>query len=646
MGESQPSPARVYDALIEHSEDCISVLAPDGRTVFQSAGVTRQLGYAPEEMIGRSKLAIVHPDDVEAAEARLRRVMAGEPTPDPVRLRCRHKDGTWRLLDVATSLYTDPDGARFVVLNSQDVTAVTAVAQALRASEQRLDLALEIGGMGVSEFDFRTGEVIFSNSFARLMGYDAPPASDGYEWFMRHVHAEDRAEVDAGVSAGLQSRGEFELVYRLIRRDGAIRWWHGRARIVRDEQGQPARVLGLVSDITDRRHLEEQVRQAQKLEAIGQLAGGVAHDFNNLLTVITGYAETLLGSLPATDPHVDDVVEIRRAADRAAMLTQQLLAFSRKQILQPEIVDANAVVRDIAAMIGRLIGGAIELKVDLAPGIASVLVDRGQLEQVLMNLAVNGRDAMPAGGRLEMKTRIVSITEADAARLYPIRPGTYVRLSVCDSGIGMAPEVRARAFEPFFTTKDPGKGTGIGLSTVYGIVKQSGGFIFLESEPGAGTTFDVYMPMSDAPAVDEGNADDHDATAAAAATVLLVEDYRRVRDLARKVLTRQGYRVLSASSGREALEILGSYQGPIDVLVTDVLMAEMTGPELAARVQAQRPEVAVLYMSGFAGDLLTTQGIDRDDAAFLEKPFTPAALSRKVREVLKSADPKGPPRTD
>jgi CheY-like chemotaxis protein len=251
-----------------------------------------------------------------------------------------------------------------------------------------------------------------------------------------------------------------------------------------------------------------------------------------------------------------------------------------------------------------------------------------------MNLTVNGRDAMPEGGVLEMRTRVTRMTEADAARLYPMRPGTYVRLSVCDTGMGMAPDVRARAFEPFFTTKDPGKGTGIGLSTVYGIVKQSGGFIFVESEPGAGTTFDVYLPASDGPLTDAAGEAAGDATAAAAATVLLVEDYRRVRDLARKVLTRQGYRVLTAASGPEALAILGSYEGRIDVLVTDVLMAEMTGPELAAQVQARRPDVAVLYMSGFAGDLLGAQGIERDDVGFIEKPFTPAALSRKVREVI------------
>jgi nitrogen-specific signal transduction histidine kinase/CheY-like chemotaxis protein len=387
------------------------------------------------------------------------------------------------------------------------------------------------------------------------------------------------------------------------------------------------------TDITDRKSLEEQVRQSLKLEAIGQLAGGIAHDFNNLLTVITGYAETLLAAVDPADANFADIVEIRRAAERAAVLTQQLLAFSRKQVLRPTLVDANEIVRDISGMIARLIGGNIELTVHGGHAPMTVLADRGQMEQVLLNLAVNARDAMPGGGRLEMLTRVADVSESEALHLYPMRPGRYVLLSVRDTGVGMSPEVRARAFEPFFTTKPVGEGTGIGLSTVYGIVKQSGGFIFVDSEPGHGTRFDVYLPLATATA--DARARSAGDASRAARTILLVEDYRRVRELARKVLTRQGYRVLAAASGDEALEIVRAYSGSVDVIVTDVVMPGLSGPELVARVQELRPGIPVLYISGDARGALSVQGLEDEGVAFLQKPFTPAALAQKVGELAR-----------
>jgi two-component system cell cycle sensor histidine kinase/response regulator CckA len=289
-------------------------------------------------------------------------------------------------------------------------------------------------------------------------------------------------------------------------------------------------------------------------------------------------------------------------------------------------------------MVGRLIGGSIQLTVDISRRPAPVLADRGQLEQVLINLVVNARDAMPHGGTLAMRTRVVQLTAADALRLYPIKPATYVRFSVADTGVGMPPDVQARVFEPFFTTKEPGKGTGIGLSTVYGIIKQSGGFIFLTSEQGKGSTFDVYLPLSNVLTVEGASAGEQDAPPAPApvpgATVLLVEDYSRVRLLARKVLARQGYRVLTAQSGAEALALAHGHEGAIDILVTDVVMPGMSGPELARYLHETHPDTAVVYMSGYAGDVLGRQGLDPEAAPFLEKPFTPGALSRKVREVL------------
>jgi len=635
VGDLPLLPARIHAALVENSNDCIAVLAADGRTVFQSSAVSSQLGYLSGELIGRHNYSLVHPDDRAAVLTRFRAVFAGAPTPTPLRLRCRHKNGSWRILEVTTSRLVEAPHPPFVVLNARDVTAITETTAALRASEHRLDLALDLGAMGVTDFNYATGELIFSASFTRLMGYDTPPPDPGLSWFLQHVHADDRAPLAAVFNAIKQpALDDYEMLFRLIR-DGRLRWWSGRVRVIRGEDGHPSQALGLVCDITERRHLEEQVLQAQKMEAMGRLAGGVAHDFNNLLTVISGYADTLVKSVAPADPRFEDVVEIQRAADRAAVLTQQLLAFSRKQILRLIVLDANAVVRDIATMIGRLVGNRIELCVNLEADPAAVRADRGQLEQVLINLAVNARDAMPDGGVLTIRTAFVEITKADATRLYQSKPGKYVRLSVSDTGLGMPPDVQARVFEPFFTTKEPGKGTGIGLATVYGIVKQSGGFILLTSELETGTTFDVYLPLAARVAAAAGRAGVRpEEPRAGEVTVLLVEDLRRVRELGRKILAREGYRVLTAESGSQALDLARNGAERIDLLLTDVVMPGMSGPELVRALQGIRPDTAVVYMSGYTGDVLDQQGIDRDAAAFLEKPFTPAALSQTVRQAL------------
>jgi PAS domain S-box-containing protein len=635
VAEAGVSPIRVYAALIENSNDCICVHAADGRTVYQSPAVTNQLGYLPDELIGRHPFDLFHPDDRPALEQRFYAVLANDASLPPLRLRCRHKDGSWRVLEFTTSRFVNEPHEPFVVLNARDVTAITEASAALQASEHRLDLALELGAMGVTEFDYRTGELTLSTSLTRLMGYETAPAAAGLSWFLQHVLAEDRGALAAVFNAiKTPASDEFESLFRLVR-GGQQRWWFGRVRVIRDAAGDPVRAVGLVSDITERRQLEEQVRQVQKLDAIGQLAGGVAHDFNNLLTVITGYAETLLRSMPPTDARFADVREIQRAADRAALLTQQLLAFSRKQVLRPDVVDVNGVVRDIAMMVGRLIGCGIDLRLKLAERPATVLVDRTQLEQVLINLSVNARDAMPDGGVVELRTRVLEVTDEDAVRLFPVKPGSYVRLSVSDTGVGMTPDVKARAFEPFFTTKEPGKGTGIGLSTVYGIVQQSGGFVLLGSEPGRGTTFDVYLPLSLMPRKRAPSATTltPEIPTLTRATVLVVEDYGRLRELAKKILKRRGYHVLTADSGRAALEIARTCDGTIDVLLTDVVMPGMSGPELARHVHTLRPEAAVVFMSGYAGDVLDRHGVNPGEV-FLEKPFTPAALSKKVHEAL------------
>jgi two-component system, cell cycle sensor histidine kinase and response regulator CckA len=631
---------RLYQALLENSCDNIALLSADGRAVYHSPALQRQLGFAPAERVGRSTFELVHPDDQPSAEQRMRTVIAGTETPLPLRLRFRHRDGRWRVLDIATSRFVDEaSGEAFVVMNSRDVTDVVTATEALNENERRLALAFEAAAMGVAEFDFTTRRITYSGNFVRLLGYEPGTVPHSFEWFFSHVHVDDRPAVQSAFDAATAGQPSGEFHYRVVRRDGTVRWWAGRASIVADAHGLPARAIGLVADVTERKHLEDQMRHALRLEAIGRLAGGIAHDFNNLLTVITGYAETLLAVLAPGDPKLADVLEIRRAAERAAHLTQQLLAFSRKQVLRPEVVDANDIARDVSGMVGRLLGDRIDLQVDLIDAPTTVTADRGQLEQVLLNLAVNARDAMPGGGVLRLKSLIVDITARDAERLYPIRPGRYVLLSVCDTGGGMTPDVQARAFEPFFTTKGPGEGTGIGLATVYGIVKQSDGFIFIQSSVGEGTTFDVYLPYTEATA-HHGAEEAVSPAPREACTILLVEDYRRVRELARKVLTRQGYRVLTAPSGDEALALAKQFDGTIDLLVTDIIMPGMSGPELARQLHASRPDMSTVYMSGYTGDTLEGLGLGRDGSAFLQKPFTPAALAQKVRDVVSCSGSK------
>jgi nitrogen-specific signal transduction histidine kinase/CheY-like chemotaxis protein len=399
--------------------------------------------------------------------------------------------------------------------------------------------------------------------------------------------------------------------------------------------GRAARLV-LATDVTERRQLENQLRQAHKMEAVGQLAGGIAHDFNNLLTVILGYSDVVLNKLSADHRLCEEVHEIRKAGERAAALTGQLLAFSRMQVLLPQVIDLNEVVTHVYKMLRRLIGEDIDLRTVCAPATGRVKADQGQLEQVLMNLAVNARDAMPEGGVLTIGTRNAEVDASYAREHVPMEPGSYVMLSVSDTGTGMDAKTKGRIFEPFFTTKEKGKGTGLGLATVYGIVKQSGGFIWASSEPGHGTSFEIYLPRVDEKA---GVAAGYGAPQAregvgGTETVLLVEDEEGVRRLAREVLEAHGYTVLEASGWQSALGLADSHGGPIHLLLTDVVMPEMGGPEVASRLSALRPAIKVLYMSGYTNYAVFHRGLLDAGIAFLQKPFSPDELARRVRELL------------
>src|SRR3989441_649940 len=403
---------------------------------------------------------------------------------------------------------------------------------------------------------------------------------------------------------------------------------------------RPARLVAAVKralqeaqEKAQRKQLEDQLRQSQKMEAIAQLTGGIAHDFNNMLTVILGYSELMLKRLPPDAPLRDDVEQVKEAGERASLLTKQLLAFSRKQVLQPKVLDLNTVLTNMDRMLQRLIGEDIALVAVPAPGLWHVYADPSQIEQVMMNLAVNARDAMPNGGKLTIETANVQLDDAYAHQHGPVQPGSYVMLAVSDTGCGMDRETQARIFEPFFTTKEPGKGTGLGLSTVYGIVKQSGGYVWVYSESGRGTTFKVYLPRVDAPA--QPHAPPREAaTLTGTETILLAEDDEILRPLTKGLLAKLGYAVLDAESADQALAVAGARQGPIHLLVADVVMPGASGRELARRLAQSRPETRVLYVSGYTDDAIVHHGMLEPGLNFLQKPFTPAGLARKVREVL------------
>jgi PAS domain S-box-containing protein len=396
----------------------------------------------------------------------------------------------------------------------------------------------------------------------------------------------------------------------------------------------PGRHLALLRDVTERRKLEEQFRQSQKLESVGMLAGGIAHDFNNLLTVITGYSELTLRRLDKVDPLARNVEEIKKAAERAASLTRQLLAFSRKQVLQPKVLDLNSVIVNTEKMLGRLVGEDMELRTSPGVGLGKVKADPGQIEQVILNLVVNARDAMPKGGKITIETANIYLDEAYARRHIAVQPGWYVMLAVTDTGQGMDAETQKYIFEPFFTTKEQGKGTGLGLSTVYGIVKQSGGNIWVYSEIGVGTSFKIYLPLVDEQVMKPDANVARPESASGTETILLAEDEEMVRNLARESLKMHGYTVLEAANAGEALLICQQYKGRIDLLLTDVVMPRVSGRELAEQLVGLRPDMRVLYMSGYPDQAIVHHGILDEAIAFIGKPFTPDALALKVVEVL------------
>jgi len=501
------------------------------------------------------------------------------------------------------------------------------------AASRILATLIEASPLAIVTFDPEGIVTMWNPAAERIFGWSESEALGSHLPF---VPAEKQAEFRGLRKRAMQGEVFTEPELHRRRADGSPIVVSVSTSPLRRPDGTIYGIMSILTDITYVRSMEEQLRQSQKMEAVGRLAGGVAHDFNNLLTAISGYSDLLLHRLPAYSTLRRNVEEIRKAGDRAAALTRQLLAFSRRQVLQPKVLDLNTVVTNMGQMLHRLIGEDIELATDLSPSLSLVKADPGQIEQVIVNLAVNARDAMPDGGRITIATADADLSHAYAAAHPEVRPGPHVLLSVADTGHGMSDETQAHLFEPFFTTKERGKGTGLGLATVYGIVQQSGGHIRVNSATNRGSTFLIYLPRVEAPedSAQTGDRPPLPHPSPGTETILLAEDEDVVRQLAREILSGNGYKVLDAGNGREALLISEAHRGEIHLLLTDVVMPKMSGRELTERIRPLRPGLRILYMSGYTDDAILRHGVLEDGIPFLQKPFTPEELARKVREVL------------
>ena len=501
-------------------------------------------------------------------------------------------------------------------------------------SEDLLGLVLEAARIGSWNWNLQTGEIALSDELEAFLGM-APGAFAGHsDALLEYIHCQDREEVLRAVRRDLDAAADYDVEFRPVYPEETERWARAWGRVFFDSRGKPWCAIGVVMDITQQKALEDQLQQAQRLEAIGRLAGGVAHDFNNLLTVITGYAELILADRETGGKWHSEIRDIKVTADRATELVGQLLAFGRKQRIAPKVLNLNAVLEEVERMLRRLISENIGIVTVLGKDLRNVRVDPGQIEQVVVNLAINARDAMGEDGTLTIETANVVLDAASVRDRPDLDLGVYVKLTVKDTGCGMDPETLAHIFEPFFSTKEVGLGTGLGLSTVYGIVKQYGGTIEVQSEPDRGSKFEIYLPETSEAIEPAPPAQAPETPDRGAETILLVEDETDVRILMHRILTQAGYTVLETGDPEQALALCAASETPIQMLLTDVEMPAMNGGELAQRLVDQNPQMRVLYISGFSENASIDSGLEKSGQAFLQKPFTPNGLIGKVRQVL------------
>jgi PAS domain S-box-containing protein len=623
----------MLEAALDAARDAILVVDLDRQILRYNQRYLEMFGFTAADLArgGVDHIIAVMNADQDAATVAPALAQAIWADPSAERLDVmRFKDGRVIERFVAPLVLS----ARVVgrTVSFRDIGAAIRTAELLAQHQTFLEQAQEVAHIGswVAELD-GSDRLDWSAEAHRIFGVPPGQFAGSSEAFLAVVHPDDRSAVRAAAAAAAAGGPAYDIEHRVVRPDGDVRWVHQKARRV-DAHGRPVRMVGTVQDTTDRRLLEEQLRQSQKMEAIGRLAGGIAHDLNNALTTIAGYAELALNEVAADHAARLDVEEIRRAAERAGSVTRQLLAFSRKQLLEPRVFDLNETVASISRLLSRLLGADVEVQTRLAAGALPVVGDPGQIEQAVINLALNARDAMPDGGKVVLTTAPEVVDDAYARSHPPMPTGLYTVLRVSDSGHGMPRETQLRIFEPFFTTKDVGKGTGLGLSMVYSTLKQIGGFIFVESEVNRGTTFRLFLPPAPAVAgVEAAPARAHERRGHE--TLLIVEDEPSVRNLVASALRHDGYRLLIAASAEEALTAADAHDGPIDLLLTDAMMPGKSGLELANLLTARRPGIPVIVMSGYTEETLDVPGM-KDPIALLQKPFTPRELRRRIREVL------------
>jgi len=622
----------LFHLISENAADMIAIVDMEGKRIYNSLSYQKVLGYTSEELQASSAFEQIHPDDRErikkAGESALQSGVG-----KTMEYRLRHKNGTWLVLESRSSVILNENGApeKLVIVN-RDITERKRAEEALMRSEAGFRSVVEDAPHGVYRASTSGRFLQVNPALQKMLGYASTAellnvdlANDVFKHQGEHQRFTDLLSRTDEVK-------DVEMEWK--RRDGTPMTARCSARTVRDGTGVPAYFEVFAEDVTEKRVLERQLRMAQKMEAIGRLSGGIAHDFNNLLGVIIGYSGVLKRSLAKDAALLEHALEIEKAGQRASSLTKQLLAFSRQQVLTPAILNLNALALDMEKMLPRLLGEDVEVSLALDPALGAVKADQSQVEQIIMNLAVNARDAMPTGGKLKIETANIEIDLA-YTRAHPgAKVGSYVMLAVTDTGPGMTAETLAHIFEPFFTTKERGKGTGLGLATVYGVVKQSNGYIWVDSAPGKGSSFKIYLPRHTGAVTTEVQGGDSDERLCGSEAILLVEDAEPLRKLAGTFLEAGGFRVLSAESGEHAMEVAATHRGVLDLLLTDVVMPGMNGRVLAEQLSRQQPGLKVLYMSGYTDAFIAGHGVLEEGIHLLHKPFTEKSLIRKVREVL------------
>jgi len=620
-----------YRTVLNNVTDAVFVTDTVGRYLDVNPQGCELTGYSRAELLRLTAADTYLPEERPLVAERIAAVTAGRVLSYDRRML--RKDGSVILIEVTAVLL--PDGR--ILTTFRDLSEQRKVENQIRESEQRFrELAENVREVFFS-MDPATGRVQYvSPSYEELFGHSREHAYATPHAWTEGIHPDDRDQTFAADRLAAESGVQADSVYRIVRPDGSTRWVRGRSSPVRNAKGEIIRVVGIAEDITDLKRTEAQSLQSAKMEAVGRLAGGIAHDFNNLLTVIMSYGQLQIDEHASDDPRRPDLEQIVSAARRAADLTKQLLAFSRRQVLQPQVLDLSDLVMNLTRMLERVIGENIELRSNLTSRIGCVRADSGGIEQIIMNLVVNARDAMPSGGTVTIETANVEMNGADVGAQDPIAPGSYVLLAVSDTGEGLEEAIKGHLFEPFFTTKERGKGTGLGLSTVYGIVKQSGGYVVAESERGRGATFKVYLPRIAEPAEALPPKGAHTDIRGGSETIMLVEDEAAVRQVTRTVLERRGYTVIEADRPESAIALADSLPHAPNLVVTDVVLPGISGRELAGLLEGKWPGLKVLYLSGHMDDAIARHGVLERGVALLEKPFTPDALALKVRQVLDS----------